>query len=345
MTKSDRFLRACRREVVDCTPVWLMRQAGRYMEEYRLMREKHGFLEMCRTPELAAEVTMQPIRRFDLDAAIIFSDILLPLESMGVRLSFGEGGGPVIENRVASKQDVLDLKGIDPETDLVYVMKAMEMARDRLEGSVPLIGFCGAPFTLASYLIEGGGSKYYKLAKGMMHTDESAFHLLMEKLTDMAALYVNAQVRHGAQAIQVFDSWVGILSTTDYRAYVLPHMLKLFSSIDKSVPSIHFGVGTFHLLPLMEEAGGDVIGVDWRTPIDEARALFTRRPAVQGNLDPTVLFTSFDYIEGQVKDILARVNGSPGHIFNLGHGILPDTPVENVDFLISSVHRESKRFL
>jgi uroporphyrinogen decarboxylase len=167
----------------------------------------------------------------------------------------------------------------------------------------------------------------------------------MEKLTDLAALYVNAQVRHGAQAIQVFDSWVGILSTTDYCAYVLPHMLRLFSSIDKSVPSIHFGVGTFHLLRLMEEAGGDVMGVDWRAPIDEARALFTRRPAVQGNLDPTVLFTSFDYIEGQVKDILARVNGSPGHIFNLGHGILPDTPVENVDFLISSVHRESKRFL
>jgi uroporphyrinogen decarboxylase len=287
---------------------------------------------------------MQPIRRFDLDAAIIFSDILLPFESMGVRLSFSEGGGPAIENRVASKQDVLGLKVIDPETDLVYVMKAMEMARDRLEGSVPLIGFCGAPFTLASYLIEGGGSKHYKLAKRMMYTDESAFHLLMEKLTDMAALYVNAQVRHGAQAIQVFDSWVGILSTTDYRAYVLPHMLRLFSSIDKSVPSIHFGVGTFHLLRLMEEAGGDVIGVDWRTPIDEAKALFTRRPAVQGNLDPTVLFTSFEYIEGQVKDILARVNGSPGHIFNLGHGILPDTPVENVDFLISSVHRESKRF-
>jgi len=342
MTKSERFLRACRKEPVDCTPVWLMRQAGRYMEEYRLVREKHSFLEMCRTPELAVEVTMQPIQRFDLDAAIIFSDILLPLEKMGASLSFSDTGGPSLGNPVRSKQDVLNLKAIDPETDLAYVLKAIEMTRQGLGGTVPLIGFCGAPFTLASYLIEGGGSKYYKLAKGMMHTEESAFHLLMEKLTDMACLYVNAQIRHGAQAVQVFDSWVGILSTTDYRTYVLPHMKRLFSSIDKSVPAIHFGVGTYHLLPLMEEAGGDVIGVDWRVPIDEAWALLGRRPAVQGNLDPTVLFTSRESIEGQVKDILARVIGSPGHIFNLGHGILPGTPVENVDFLISSVHDQSK---
>lgn len=311
------------------------------MEEYRLVREKHSFLEMCKTPELALEVTMQPIRRFDLDAAIIFSDILLPLEKMGAHLSFSDAGGPSLGNPVRSKQDVLSLRAIDPETDLSYVMKAIEMTRRQLEGAVPLIGFCGAPFTLASYLIEGGGSKYYKLAKGMMHTEESAFHLLMEKLTDMAILYVNAQVRHGAQAVQVFDSWVGILSTTDYRAHVLPHMERLFSSIDKSVPAIHFGVGTFHLLPLMEEAGGDVIGVDWRAPIDEAWALFKERPAIQGNLDPTVLFTSQEYIEGQVKDILTRVNGRPGHIFNLGHGILPGTPVKNVDFLISAVHGES----
>jgi uroporphyrinogen decarboxylase len=343
MTKSERFLRACRKEPVDCTPIWLMRQAGRYMEEYRLVREKHSFLEMCKTPELAVEVTMQPIRRFDLDAAIIFSDILLPLEKMGVSLSFSDGGGPALGNPVRSKQDVLNLKVIDPETDLAYVLKAIEMTRQGLEGAVPLIGFCGAPFTLASYLIEGGGSKYYKLAKGMMHTEESAFQTLMEKLTDMAVLYVNAQIRHGAQAVQVFDSWVGILSTSDYRAYVLPHMKRLFSSIDKSVPAIHFGVGTHHLLSLMEEAGGDVIGVDWRVPIDEAWALLKRRPAVQGNLDPTTLFTSRECIEGQVKDILARVAESPGHIFNLGHGILPGTPEENVDFLISSVHGQSKR--
>jgi len=343
MARGDRFLKACRREAVDCTPVWLMRQAGRYLEEYRLVRKRHSFLDMCKTPELAVEVTLQPIRRFDLDAAIIFSDILLPLEKMGLRLSFTDAGGPVIENPVRSRRDVVNLRVVDPEEDLVYVMDALEMARRQLETIVPLIGFCGAPFTLASYLIEGSGSKHYHLAKGMMHTEASTFHLLMEKLTDMAARYVNAQVRHGAQAIQVFDSWVGILSTTDYRDYVLPHMKRLFSSLDRSVPSIHFGVGTFHLLPLMEEAGGDVIGLDWRAPIDEAWALLKKRPAIQGNLDPTALLTSFEYIETQVRDILSRVDGAKGHIFNLGHGILPTTPVENVAFLVDAVHSHGGR--
>lgn len=342
MARHDRFLKACRKEPVDCTPIWIMRQAGRYMAEYRRVREKHGFLEMCKTPGLAVEVTLQPVKRFDLDAAIIFSDILLPLERMGAALRFSETGGPVIEKPVRSRKDVEKLKRLDVEEDLPYVLQAVREARAELDGVVPLIGFSGAPFTLASYLIEGGGSKHYETAKTLMHTEGAVFHLLMERLTDMAVEYLDAQVRHGAQAVQVFDSWVGILSVPDYREYVLPHMKRLFASLDRSVPSIHFGVGTCHLLPLMREAGGDVIGVDWRVPIDEAWALLGRSTAIQGNLDPTALFGTPDSIQRQVKDIVDRTRGSNGHIFNLGHGILPGTPVENVAFLAECVHFESR---
>ncbi len=308
------------------------------MEAYRQIRARHSFLEMCKTPELAAEVTLQPVRRFDLDAAIIFSDILLPLEKMGAALTFSDAGGPSIERPVRSKEDVESLKALDVEEDLPYVLNAIEQTRTELDGTVPLIGFSGAPFTLASYLIEGGGSKHYQPTKTLMHTETAIFQLLMNKLTDMAIEYLNAQVRHGAQAVQVFDSWIGILSTQDYGEYVLPHMKRLFASLDRSVPSIHFGVDTFHLLPLMHEAGGDVIGVDWRLPIDEAWALLGKDSAIQGNLDPVALFGSRDSIEKQVKDIIGRAGGVNGHIFNLGHGILPGTPVENVEFLVDYVH-------
>jgi uroporphyrinogen decarboxylase len=308
------------------------------MEAYRQIRARHSFLEMCKTPELAVEITLQPVRRFDLDAAIIFSDILLPLEKMGAGLSFSDAAGPAIERPVRSKEDVEKLKALDIEKDLPYVLKAIEQTRAELDNTVPLIGFCGAPFTLASYLVEGGGSRHYLPTKTLMHAQTPVFHLLMDKLTDMAVQYLNAQARHGAQAVQVFDSWIGILSTEDYREYVLPHMKRLFSSLGRSVPSIHFGVDTFHLLPLMHEAGGDVIGVDWRVPIDAAWNLLGRQCAIQGNLDPAALFAPRDHIERQVEDIIGRVQGDSGHIFNLGHGILPGTPVENVEFLVDCVH-------
>jgi uroporphyrinogen decarboxylase len=319
-----------------------MRQAGRYMEEYRLIRKKHGFLEMCKTPELATAVTLQPIRRFDLDAAIIFSDILLPLEKMGVLLTFSDAGGPVIETPVRSLRNVSDLRTIEPEEDLHYVLKAIEMTCRELDGKVPLIGFCGAPFTLASYAIEGGGSKNYQLTKTMMYSEPETFHLLMEKLTDMAANYLNSQIRHGAAAVQVFDSWIGILSTQDYVEFVLPHMKRLFSTLDITVPSIHFGVGTSHLLALMDEAGGSVIGVDWRISIDQAWQLIGADRPIQGNLDPVSLFSSDEHIEHRVTDILGRVGKKHGHIFNLGHGILQGTPVQKVELLVESVHRQSR---
>jgi uroporphyrinogen decarboxylase len=328
---------------VDCTPIWLMRQAGRYMEEYREIRKKHTFLEMCKTPELATEVTLQPTRRFDLDAAIIFSDILLPLEPMGISLRFSDAGGPVIETPVRTRQDILNLKAIDPEADLLVVLTAIEQTCSELSGRIPLIGFCGAPFTLASYLIEGGGSKNYQLTKTLMHSDAASFHLLMEKLTNMAVGYLNSQISHGAAAVQVFYSWIGTLSTDEDREDVLPHMKRLFLSIEATTPSIHFGVGTFHLLKLMREAGGAVLGTDWRVPIDEAWELVGTDRAIQGNLDPTSLFNSSDHIDGRVRDILGRIGARQGHIFNLGHGILPGTPIDNVELLVETVHHHSKQ--
>lgn len=320
-----------------------MRQAGRYMEEYRRLRERHTFKEMCKNPELAVEVTLQPVRRFDLDAAIIFSDILLPLEKMGVGLQFSDAEGPTLDRPVRSAHDVNALKAIDPEEDLAYVLKAIEMTRGELGGTVPLIGFSGAPFTLASYLLEGGGSKHYKLTKAFMYTEAKAFGLLMEKLTDMVTGYLNAQIRHGAQTVQVFDSWVGILSAMDYERYVMGHMKRLFASLDRSVPSVHFGLGTCHLLPLMKEAGGDVMGVDWRVPIDKAWESVGRNCAIQGNLDPAALFGPAKHVQEQVREILRRIAGAGGHIFNLGHGVMPGTPVENVDVLVHEVHEYGRR--
>jgi uroporphyrinogen decarboxylase len=293
---------------------------------------------MCKTPDIVVEVTLQPVTQFDLDAAIIFSDILLPLEKMGIPVQFTEGEGPVIGKPVRSRKDVEAMRPIDPEEDLGYVLEAIGMTRRELEGNVPLIGFCGAPFTLASYIIEGGGSKNYQATKTMMYNDSDTFRLLMEKLTDMVFRYLNSQIIHGAQAVQVFDSWAGVLSSLDYATFVLPHMKRLFSSLDTSVPAIHFGVNTSHLLRLVNQAGGNVIGVDWRLTIDEAWDIIGPGYAIQGNLDPTVLFSSPRYIEQQVKDLLQRVKGSRGHIFNLGHGVMPGTPVEHVRLLVDAVH-------
>jgi uroporphyrinogen decarboxylase len=343
MPRQDRFLRACRRQDVDCTPVWIMRQAGRYLKEYQDIRKAHTFLDMCKTPELAVEVTLQPIRRFELDAAIIFSDILLPLEAMGIGLEFSEGEGPVLLNPLRTKEDVKKMKSIDPEKDLGYVLQALELTRNELRGIVPLIGFAGAPFTLASYAIEGGGSKNYLNTKAMMYSEPATFHLLMKKLTDMVISYLNAQIRHGAQAVQVFDSWVGTLSVTDYREFVAPHMKRLFAALDPAAPNIHFALGASHMLELVSSAGGDVIGTDWRTPLDEAWKTIGHEKAIQGNLDPALLFGSQEHLAAGTADILERAANRDGHVFNLGHGVFPGTPVDSVSLLIDLVHSRSRR--
>ncbi|MEW6542181.1 MAG: uroporphyrinogen decarboxylase [Nitrospirota bacterium] len=340
---NDRFLRACRREPVDCTPVWFMRQAGRYMKEYQAVRAKHSILEVCKTPELAAQVTLQPVERFPLDAAIIFADILLPLEAMGLSLEFAEGEGPVIHNPVRDRAAVERLAVTDGE-ELGYVAEAVRQARLALAGRVPLIGFAGAPFTLASYAIEGGGSRNYVLTKQFMYREPEAWHRLLDKLARVVTGYLRRQVGAGAQAVQLFDSWVGCLSPNDYAEYVLPHVRLIFEGLKRErVPLIHFGTGTAALLALMREAGGDVIGLDWRVQLDEAWAALGHDVAVQGNLDPVVLFAPLHEIERRVEDILTRAGGRPGHVFNLGHGILPNTPVEGVAAAVDLVHKLSQR--
>ncbi len=340
---NDRFLRACRRQPVDCTPVWFMRQAGRYMQEYQAVRAKHSILDVCKTPELAAQVTLQPIDRFNLDAAIIFADILLPLEPMGLRLEFAEGEGPVIHNPIRDRAAVDRLRVIDPE-ELGFVLDAIRQARRALVGRVPLIGFAGAPFTLASYAIEGGGSRNYIETKRMMYREPEMWHRLMDKLARVVTGYLRQQIAAGAQAVQVFDSWVGCLSPGDYAEYVLPHVQLIFEGLKREqVPMIHFGTGTGALLTRMREAGGDVIGVDWRLNLDDAWAMVGHDVAVQGNLDPVVLFAPLHEIERRVEDILRRAANRPGHIFNLGHGILPNTPVEHVAAAVDMVHKLSQR--
>lgn len=340
---NERFLKACRREPVDCTPVWFMRQAGRYMAEYRALRAKHSILELCKTPELAAQVTLQPIDRFPLDAAIIFADILLPLEPMGLSLEFAAGEGPVIHNPVRNQADVERLNVIDGG-ELDYVAEAIRQARRALNGRVPLIGFAGAPFTLASYAIEGGSSRNYLLTKQLMYSEPKAWHQLMDKFARVITGYLRRQIKAGAQAIQLFDSWVGCLSVGDYVEYVMPHVQLIFEGLKREgVPMIHFGTGTSAMLPQMREAGGDVIGIDWRIHLDEAWATVGHDVAVQGNLDPLTLFAPLHEIERRVEDILRRAGGRPGHIFNLGHGILPTTPIEHVAATIDMVHKLSQR--
>jgi uroporphyrinogen decarboxylase len=337
------FLMACRRKPTPYTPIWLMRQAGRYMKEYRTLRRKYSFMEMCKNPEIAAQVTLQPIEKFKLDAAIIFSDILIPLEPMGVKFEFAKGEGPVFHSPIREMKDIEKLRIINPEEEVPFLMKAIQIVRKELEGKVPLIGFSGAPFTLASYMIEGGHSKNYVLTKGMMYQNRLAWDALMNKISEVLIRYLNTQIRAGAQAVQLFDSWAGCLSPTDYEEYVLPHSKKVIDGVDKGVPLIHFATSNATLLELMRQAGGDVIGVDWRVDIGEAWARLGYDMAIQGNLDPVVLFGSLDLIKREVERILDRVGGRPGHIFNLGHGILPNTPVEHVAALVDRVHEYSAR--
>ena len=341
---NDRFLKACRREPVDCTPVWLMRQAGRYMREYRRLREKHSILEIIKTPDLAVEVTMQPVSAFDLDAAIIFADILPPLEAMGLSLEFIRGEGPVIHNPLRIAADVAALRVPDPRESLSFTMEAIRLARQELDSRVPLIGFSGAPFTLASYAIEGGATRSFALTKSLMYNQPQAWHELMDKLATMVGEYLKAQAEAGAQALQLFDSWAGALSPADYRRYVLPYSRRAIQTAQSSgVPVIHFATGTSGMLEVFKEAGGDVIGVDWRVELADAWRRLGDDVAVQGNLDPVALFAPISELKQRVADILAQADGRPGHIFNLGHGILPQTPVEHVAALVDMVHEMGRR--
>jgi uroporphyrinogen decarboxylase len=337
MEMNDRFLRACRREPVDATPVWFMRQAGRYMAEYRAIREKHSLLEICHQPELAAEVTLQPVRALGVDAAILFADILLPVIPLGLGLDFAKGEGPVIGKPVRTLGDLAAMRPVNAETDLGYVMEAIRILRSELK--VPLIGFCGGPFTVASYIIEGGSSREFLKTKTMMYSAPEVWRALMEKLSKVLADYLVAQIRAGAQAVQMFDSWVGALSPQDYENFVLPYSQKVLAAAKaQKVPVIHFGTNTTTLLPLMKRAGGDVIGLDWRVPLDDGWALLGRDVAVQGNLDPALLFAPRPEIKRRVDDILRRTDGRSGHIFNLGHGILQHTPVDTVKAVVDMVH-------
>ena len=340
----DIFLKACRREPTPYTPIWIMRQAGRYMTEYREIRQSTPFLTLCKTPELAAEVTLQPLERFDLDAAIIFADILLPLEPMGADLEFTAGEGPVIHNPVRTAADVDRLRLVEPEADLPFVLEAIGLVRAELDGKAPLIGFAGAPFTLASYLIEGGASRHYLETKRIMYGAPEAWDALMGKFAAVVSAYLNAQISAGVDAVQLFDSWVGCLSPSDYARYVLPHSKAVIAGLTPGVPVIHFGTGTATLLDLMREAGSDVIGLDWRVSLGEAwERLGPAEVAVQGNLDPVALHAPTSVLRGQVEAILKAAAGRPGHIFNLGHGVLPTTPVESVAALVDMVHELSQR--
>jgi len=341
MEINNRFLRACRREPVDTTPVWFMRQAGRYMAEYRAIREKYSLLEICHHPELAAEVTLQPVHAFGVDAAILFADILLPVIPLGLGLEFAKGEGPVIGKPVRTMEDVRALKPVHAEMDLGYVMEAIRILRGELNGT-PLIGFCGAPFTVASYIVEGGSSREFLQTKMLMYSSPEVWHALMERLSNVLADYLLAQIHAGAQAVQIFDSWVGALSAQDYENYVLPYSQKVLQAAKaENVPAIHFGTNTTTLLPLMKRAGGDVIGLDWRIALDDGWALLGQDVAVQGNLDPALLLAPFPELKKRVYDILQRAGGRSGHIFNLGHGILQHTPVDNVKAVVDMVHEYS----
>ncbi|MSP13910.1 MAG: uroporphyrinogen decarboxylase [Chloroflexi bacterium] len=332
-----RFLRACRNLPVDRTPIWIMRQAGRYLPEYRALREHYDLLQICEHPELAAEVSLQPLRRFDLDAAILFSDIMIPLRPIGVDLQIVENVGPVIARPIRDAAAVAALRPLEPEADVPYVLQTIRLMRQELGSKTPLIGFAGGPFTLASYLVEGKPSRDFAQTKGLMYTQPETWHALMARLAQVVTRFLQAQVAAGVQAVQLFDSWVGALSPRDYREYVQPYSAAIFQAIS-TVPTIHFGTDTATLLQEMYQAGGDVIGLDWRIDLDRARQQLGPSAAVQGNLDPTLLLAPGEVWVRQAREILALNGDRPGHIFNLGHGIRPDTPPDAVARLVDTVH-------
>jgi uroporphyrinogen decarboxylase len=351
MPFNDLFLRACRREATERTPVWMMRQAGRYMAEYREIRAQHGFLEMCRTPELAVEVTMQPVDLVGVDAAILFSDILVVFPGMGLDLTFAKGEGPVIHNPVRTVDDIRKLRISDPLEDTGYVMETLRILRGELKDKVPLIGFGGAPFTLASYMIEGHGTRDYEYTKALMWSDPVAWDELMTKISDTVIAYLSAQIDAGAQVIQVFDSWVGYVAPRDYERSVLPYTKRVVDALkahgDKVVPDgvpiIHFPNGATSMLDLAQQAGGDVLGIDWRLDMKKAVEQIDERFAIQGNIDPVALFAPDDELERMVVEILEAVGTRPGHIFNLGHGIHKTSDPEKARTMIRLVHEHSAR--
>jgi len=337
----SRFVRACKGLPVDRTPVWFMRQAGRYMPEYRAVRKQHSLIEICKTPALAAEVTITAAEFLKVDAAIIFADLLLPLEVMGLPFYFSTGEGPIVKSPLRTTADIRNLR-TDSASQLGYVAEAVRLVSTHFGATLPVIGFCGAPFTLASYMVEGGGSRHYLNTKKLMYSQPAAWNDLLAKLVTVTAHYAAEQVRAGADVIQVFDSWVGCLSVEDYRQYVLPQTTELIRRLKSTgAPVIYFGTDTATLLASIEETGADVIGLDWRIPLDEGWALLKNRGAIQGNLDPAVLFSGWDHVKAAAQSVLYRAGGRPGHIFNLGHGILPETPVENVTSLARYVQEHS----
>ena len=340
---NDTFLKACRGEKVDYTPVWLMRQAGRYMKEYQEVRAKVDFLTLCKTPELAAQVTLQPVDILGVDAAILFSDILIPVEAMGMHLEFSDKKGPVLGEPVRSKSGVDRLLIPDTEDSMPFVLDTIRILRRELEDKVPLIGFSGAPYTLATYIIEGGSSKNFVNTKRMMYQHPGLFQGLLEKITSTVIDYLSAQIRAGAQAVQIFDSWGGNLSPYDYEKVILPHVKRVVKALRKyDVPVIFFVNDCAGLLSLVKKAGADVVGIDWRVDMYKAVKSLGKKVSVQGNLDPCVLFGTPEHIEERVQDILNKAETARGHIFNLGHGILPETPVENAIAMVEAVHRLSR---
>jgi uroporphyrinogen decarboxylase len=339
---SDRFLRACRREPVDRTPVWFMRQAGRYLPEYRTVRGDGDILATCRDPETVVELTLQPLRRMSLDAAIVFSDIMVPLAAVDVPVRIEPGRGPIVGDPIRDAAGVARLRPLEPETDVPEVLEAIRLLVKELD--VPLIGFAGGPFTLASYLVEGGPSRTHERTKALMLSEPELWERLMRALVDVVVPHLRAQVAAGAAALQVFDSWIGALDPDDYVRCVAPWTSRVFAALDDlDVPSIHFGVGTGELLGSMREAGGDVLGVDWRTPLDAAWERVGSDRAVQGNLDPAALLAPWDVVERKTLDVLTRAGGRDGHVFNLGHGVLPGTDPDTLERVVDLVHERTAR--
>lgn len=337
------FMKALRKEKSDSTPIWLMRQAGRFMPEYREIRAKMGFLELCHNPQVCAEVTCMAVEMLNVDAAIIFSDILLPLQSLGCDLEFVKGDGPVIHKPVRSAADVSKLTPFDCAESLSYVLDAIKLTRKELPTNIPLIGFAGAPFTLASYLIEGGSSRSFEKTKRFMYAEPEAWHKLMDILSRIVSEHLTNQVKAGAQAVQIFDSWVGCLSRWDYAEFVFPHLRDTVAQLNKIAPVVYFGTDTAHLLSMAADAEVDMIGVDWRIELDDAWQRIGHDKAIQGNLDPVVLYADKSIIRHRVEEILKKADGRPGHVFNLGHGVLPQTPVENVKYVVEIVRELSAK--
>jgi len=338
------FLEACRGQDVAYTPVWIMRQAGRYLPQYQAVRAHLDFLTLCKTPELAVKVTLQPVDILGVDAAILFSDILIPVEAMGMRLSFSEKQGPLLNEPIRNKSAVERLIVPDTEEDMPFVIETIKILRRELENKVPLIGFSGAPFTLATYMVEGGTSKNFLNTKKMMFQHNGVFSYLMEKLTDMVISYLSAQIKAGVQAVQLFDTWAGVLSPIDYKNFVLPYVKKINAELKKQeVPLIYFVNNCAGVLKEVKKSGADVVGIDWRIDLGDAIKKLGKKIVVQGNLDPCALFLSQEELEERIKDVLWKGEAAKGHIFNLGHGILPDTPVENVIALVEAVHRYGRK--